>query len=126
MITLLTGSVENQNEYLSRSPLLQVLNITPPNKQTICTQKRTVLVPALEERVGLAYAFDFYRCYNFKLEVGYQAQIYIGAIQTVDIGSEVVTPPVIPDTIGVYARTFQRNISNFALAGPYVNFDLKF
>lgn len=38
------------------------------------------------------------------------------------MGSEVVTPPVAPDTIGV----FEQSPSNFALAGPYFMLDVGF
>jgi hypothetical protein len=40
---------------------------------------------------------------------------------SVDISSQVITPPVIPNTVGVFARTFKRTLSNFGLAGPYVS-----
>jgi hypothetical protein len=124
--SLLTGTLKNHTQYLALSPALKLLGITPPNNQRTCVQNRTDVVPAFEEKLGLAYKFNVRECYFIQLEVGYMSQIYINALQSVDMGSEVITPPVTPDTVGVFARTFQRNTSNFSLAGPYVTFDVGF
>lgn len=123
---LLIGSMKNHTTYESVSPLLGGLGITPPNKQTTHVRRRTQVVPGLEGKLGLAYSYTFYKHYMVSLEAGYQAQIYLNAIQSVDMGSEVPLNTVEPTTVGVYARTFQRNLSNFALAGPYITVDFAF
>jgi len=82
--------------------------------------KRTIVVPALEGKIGLNYTYDF--CdWLLTLEIGYEAHLYFNALQSVDMGSEVIDLGPNPASVGVFARTFQRNISNFALAGPYLN-----
>ncbi len=126
LCSLLSGSIKNHTDYTAISPFLEPLGVTPPNKQRTCTENRNIVVPAFEEKLGLACALVIRKHFLLHLEVGYQAQVYLNAIQSVDIGSEVVTPPITPDTVGVYARTFQRNISNFALTGPYVTVDFRF
>ena len=123
--SLLVGDMKNHTNYESVSPALIPLGINPPNSQGTHGKHRTQLVPAFEVKLGVAYSFAL--CdFTVNLEAGYQALVYINALQSVDIGSEVVTPPVTPDTVGVYARTFQRNLSNFALAGPYVSVNIGF
>lgn len=126
MASLFVGTMKNHTKFKAFSPALAGVGVTPPNVQRTKVHHRTQVVPGFEGKLGLAYAYDFKRHYRIKLEAGYQAQIYLNAIQSADIGSEVVTPPVAPDTVGVYARTFQRVLSNFALAGPYITLDLGF
>lgn len=120
------GNLKNHTSYESNSPFLPGLGITPPNDQSTSVSKRAQIVPALEGFLCLAYMLVFREHFTFRVAAGYQAQFYFNAIQSVDIGSEVVTPPVVPDTVGVFARTFQRTLSNFGLSGPFVNVTLGF
>lgn len=122
---LLVGNLKNHTSYASISPALAPLGIAPPNKQSTHVRNRTQAVPAFEGKLGLAYEFTLCNC-AINVDAGYKVLLYINAIQSVDIGSEVVTPPLVPDTVGVFARTFQRNLSNFALAGPYLELDIGF
>lgn len=125
--SLLVGQLKNHTQYSALSPFLAGLDITPPNIQNTCVCKSFGIVPAFEEKLGVSYSTSF--CdddYTLQVAAGYQVQFYLGAIQSVDMSSEVVTPPVIPDTVGVFARTFHKNTSNFALAGPYLTFDFAF
>lgn len=124
--SLLVGSMKNHTTFKSVSPLLDGLDITPSNTQTTQIAKRTQVVPGFEGKLGLGYTYNFCKHYMFTLEAGYEAQIYLNAIQSTDMGSEVPLNTVEPTTVGVFARTFQRNLSNFALAGPYVTVNLGF
>lgn len=126
LATLFVGNTKNHTQYTALAPELEGLGITPPNKQTTSVKKRTQVVPGFAGMLGFGYFAEFCKHYLIELEAGYRAQIYLNAIQSTDIGSEVVTPPVIPDTVGVFARTFQRSTSNFALAGPYVSLKIGF
>ncbi|MBS0620715.1 MAG: hypothetical protein JSS61_04580 [Verrucomicrobia bacterium] len=117
--SLFIGTQKNHTSYKSFDPALGGLGITPPNKQSTQVSNATQIVPGLEGALGLSYVFSFRKHYMVKLEAGYQAQVYIDSIQSVDIGSEVNTPPVAPDTVGVFARTFEKHLNNFALSGPY-------
>jgi hypothetical protein len=110
---LLVGSLRNHTSFDSVSPLLASSNL-----QSTHVRSKTGVVPGFDGKVGFAYTFMLGDCF-FSLDAGYRVMYYLNAIQSVDIGSEVVSPPVIPDTIGVYARTFQRTVSHFSLAGPY-------
>lgn len=118
-VSLLVGTQKNHTRFNSFSPILS------SNPQKTAVHNKTQVVPAFEGKLGLSYLYT--SCsFMFKVEAGYQAQVYINAIRSVDIGSEVVTPPVIPDIVGVFARTFEQHLSNFALAGPYLLVDFGF
>lgn len=124
--TLYVGKVKNHTDYTSVFPTEDGTDIlTSPNKQSTHTHKRTQVVPGFEGKLGLSYGFDLCNC-AITAEAGYEVRYYFNAIQTYDIGSEVDTPPIIPGVVGVYARTFQRNISDFSLAGPYVRLSMDF
>ncbi len=122
---LLVGNLKNHTSYKSISPLLAELGIASPNTQFTHVNDRMAVVPAFEGKVGLAYAFML--CdYLVDVDVGYQVLYYINAIQSVNIASEVDTPSSIPDGVGVFAGSFQRNLSDFALAGPYLKVNVSF
>jgi hypothetical protein len=123
---LIVGSHRTHTDYTALTPTLPLFGITPPNKQSTHVQHRTLVVPTFSGRLGLAYSYALCDGMLFNIEAGYEAKVYINAIQSVDMGSEVVTPPILPDTVGVFARTFHRTISNFALSGPYLAFNLEF
>lgn len=106
--------------------VISSLSIYIPYNQSTTICNCSLLVPAFQQKLGVAYAHTFCDDYFVKLEVGYQAQIYLNTLQSTDMGSEVVTPPVIPDIIGVFSRTFQRTVSNFSLAGAYITLDVGF
>jgi hypothetical protein len=125
-VSLLTGTGKNHTDYASIAPELSDLGVTPPNKQSTSVCSSTQVVPAFAEKLALFYEYSECGEAALKLEVGYQAHIYINALQSIDMGSGVILPPVAPNTVGVFARTFKRNPSDFALSGPYVALDVKF
>ena len=124
--SILVGSIKNHTSYDTFTPQLADFDMTSPNKQSTSVQSKTQVVPALKGRLGLSYSFTACECYAVNFEFGYEARVYINAIQSVDMGSEVVTPPVDPDTIGVFARTFHKTLSNFALSGPDMTLNVTF
>jgi hypothetical protein len=121
------GNVKNHSEYLSLSPMLVASGNPNPNKQSTTTDKRLQVVPSLEERMGLSYSCaSFCNCYQFTIEVGYEAQVLFNALQSTDFSSGVVGVPPADSEIGLFARTFRRTLGNFALAGPYVALGIEF
>lgn len=123
---IIVGPLKNHTEYSATSPFLVELNVGSPNIQRTCVQKSTQVIPWFYQRLGFGYKTDFCDHYSFAIEAGYEARIYNNAIQSVDMSSEVDTPPLIPDTVGVFARTFRKTLSNFSLAGPYVGLNVGF
>lgn len=124
--SLFSGSFTNSTAYTSISPLLNLGNLIPPNTQTNSVDDRSGFVPAFSAKLGLGFSTSFWCCSQLKLEAGWLSQVYLNAIQSVDMASEVID--IDPDfiTLGVYARTFKRSLSNFSLSGPYVTLDVSF
>ncbi len=127
--SLFVGSFKNKTTFSTSSQALISAGGPNPNVQTTTITNRTGMVPGFEGKLGLAYDFEFSSHYMVKLEAGYQAQIYLNSIRSIDMGSEVALQDIgssITGATGVYARTFQRTISDFALAGPYFTLDVGF
>lgn len=127
VISLLVGTSKNHTKYTATSPALADLGVSSPNVQHTCVQSSTAVVPAFEQSLGFSYMTkSLCRKFDITIETGYQVQCYINPIQSIDMGSEVITPPVIPDTVGVFARTFHTSLSNFSLSGAYILFSIGF
>jgi hypothetical protein len=125
--SLFVGTLKNHTSYASLSPLNAGLGVGSPNKQgTSVHRRKGQVVPGFEGSLGLAYCFTFCKHYLIEIAAGYQAQVYFNAVQSVDMSSEVINVFPVPDTEGVFARTFTRTLSNFALSGPYARLNLGF
>lgn len=127
--SLYVGTFKNNTTFSTTSNALVVLGDENPNIQTTSVKNKMGIVPGFEGKLGLAYEFLFNEHYMIKLAAGYQAQIYINAIRSIDMGSEVALGDigsVGSSVIGVYARTFKRTVSDFSLAGPYIALDFAF
>ncbi|MGE0009684.1 MAG: Lpg1974 family pore-forming outer membrane protein [Candidatus Babeliales bacterium] len=126
---ILIGKRKNDTLFSSVSPVQPAPPIGPityPNLQTVITDKMTIVVPVFEQRIGAAYEARFWCTYTARLEVGYEARVYFNALQQIDVGSEVSNVNAEVASVGVFARTFRNNVSNFALTGPYVAFNMTF
>lgn len=127
--SLFVGTFKNSTTYSTQSYVLGLLGDQNPNIQTTTVYNKGGVVPGLEGKLGVAYEHLFDGNYWLKVEAGYQAQVYVNAIRSVDMGSEVslaAAGSVGSAATGVYARTFDRTVSDFALAGPYATLDFGF
>lgn len=127
--TLYVGNISFKTTYSTTSTELTDAGDFNPNVQSTKDDGRVGLVPGFETKLGFAYDWQFKCHYMVKLQLGYQAQIYLNALRSIDMGSEVDLPAVGSvgtGATGVYARTFERVISDFALAGPFATLDLGF
>lgn len=121
------GHVKECTRFISRSPILDTLGDPNPNIQSTSTQKRLQIVPGIEERLGLAYTFRSWCSYfMMRVEAGYEAKVFFNALQSTDFSSGVIDVPIRASTAGVFARTFRRALSNFAVAGPYAAINFEF
>lgn len=126
-IALVVGSMRNHTTFLSTTPELGALGIPSPNSQETSVPHRTQLVPGFIEKLGLSYAITC-NCFKIDLGIGYQAQIYLDAVQSIDMTAPQVLPALVPFSVdvGVFAVGFERTLSNFILTGPYASVDIEF
>ncbi|MBS0624526.1 MAG: hypothetical protein JSS32_00575 [Verrucomicrobia bacterium] len=127
-MALYMGQMKNHTTYTSYSPALTTQGIPQPNIQGTTVPNRTQVVPGFEEKLGFSYVGSYDRC-QFTVGLGYQLQIFIDAIQSVDMTAPQVLPPLVAGVsvnMGVYSVGFERTLSNFILSGPYASFSLDF
>lgn len=121
--TLYVGRVKNRFSIVSQVPLMPGASIAS-NTQRVHTERKMCVVPAFKGKLGVS----FNSCVSkrpFSIEIGYQVQVYIDAIQRMHIGSQCKQPPL-DSSSTVLARTFHKTISNFALSGPYIALNFTF
>ena len=125
-VSMIMGQLQNSTTYKSWTPYLATLGDPQPNVQTTTVPNRSQLVPGFEEKLGFSYDFPFH-CGVVSLKAGYQFQIYLNAVQSFDMISQVL-PSLLTDTpdVGLFAVAYQRTLSNFILTGPYVNLNVEF
>ncbi len=127
-MALYMGQLKNHTTYKSTSPDLSNAQIPQPNKQRTSVPNRSQLIPSFEEKLGFSYAVSSCK-YQFTLSAGYQFQIYLDAVQSVDMTAPQVLPSLTPGAsvnMGVYAVGFERTLSNFILTGPFVSANANF
>jgi len=127
--SLFVGTFKNNTTFTTQSSTIERIGDQNPNTQSTTVDNKMGIVPGLDGTLGLAYDFTFSDHYEFKIEAGYRAQLFINAIRSIDMGSEVALGPIGSigsAEVGVYARTFERTISDFALAGPYATITFGF
>ncbi len=92
--------------------------LAQPNNQALTSPNETQLVPSFDAKFGTAYVFPPSNYGQFKIEVGYQAAIYMNAVNQYAL-SQVPVPPA-PASVGVFLATAQHLQNNFTTQGPYL------
>jgi Legionella pneumophila major outer membrane protein precursor len=92
--------------------------LAQPNNQSLTSPDKMQVVPGFDARLGTAYTFPPSNAGQLKIEVGYQAAVYMGAINHYAL-SQVAVPPA-PASVGVFLATAQHLQSNFTTQGPYL------
>ena len=92
--------------------------LAQPNNQYLSSPNATQVVPGFDARFGTVYAFAPTSYGQFKIEVGYQAAVFMNAINQYVL-SQVAVPPA-PASVGVFLATANHLQSNFTTHGPYL------
>jgi len=92
--------------------------LAQPNNQSLTSPNETQVVPSFDTRLGTAYSFPPSNYGQFKIEVGYQAAVYMNAVNHYAL-TQVTVPPA-PASVGVFLATAQHLQSNFTTQGPYL------
>jgi hypothetical protein len=92
--------------------------LAQPNNQSLTSPNATQVVPSFQSKLGTTYAFAPNSYGQFKVEAGYQAAIYIDAVNQYAL-SQVAVPPA-PASVGVFLATAEHLHNNFTSQGPYL------
>jgi hypothetical protein len=76
------------------------------------------VVPGFDAKLGTAYTFPPSNYGQFRIEVGYQAAVYMNAVNQYAL-SQVPVPPA-PASVGVFLATAYHLQSTFTTQGPYL------
>jgi hypothetical protein len=112
-VCALIGTQHLAQKYNTVSP-----TIPTGNPQTFTSPDATQVVPGLDSKLGTSYSLPIGRGI-FKIEAGYQAAIYMNAINSYSL-TQVTTTPTIQAT-GVFMATAQHLQNNFFAHGPYLS-----
>ena len=88
------------------------------NPQYFSSPNATQVVPGLNAKLGGSYFRAVGRSL-FKIEAGYQAVVYMNAVNSYSL-TQVATPPVVGG-VGVFFATAQHLQNNFTAHGPYLS-----
>jgi len=98
-----------------------------PNSQSLTSPAAIQVVPCIDAKLGASYAMPVGKWGTFKCEAGYQAAVYINAVNQYSL-SEVqnsLTTPFL-GTAAVFLSTAVESQTNFFIHGPYLKFSLDF
>ena len=113
----LIGSMNPKTDYISTSP-----ELTSTNYQSITPRNTTQVVPGLDGKLGLNYAYLFGNGAIGKIALGYEYANYFNAIVAYNpatVFGEINTGTIALESLG-------KSVSNFSVNGPYVNLSLQF
>ena len=121
------GEMKNKTRFKSFTPELATLDVPQPNNQRTHVPNRAQLIPGFKQKLGFSYVATW-DSIEVAFEIGYLCQIYINAVQTMDMTAPQVEPSgaIFTPQVGVFAVGFERTLSNYMLTGPYASLDFKF
>ncbi|MEN9344013.1 MAG: hypothetical protein RLZZ453_800 [Chlamydiota bacterium] len=127
ILSLFMGQLSDKLTFVSYTPELSDIGNPNPNRQKTSVPNRAQLVPGWDQKLGFSYVLSFKKA-AIAFGLGYQCQIYLNAIQTMDMTAPQVLPEgaAFSSDVGVFAVGFERTLSNFILTGPYAGLDIQF
>ncbi len=114
----LIGISQSRINFTATSPAALGLGVPQPNNQALTSPNATQVIPSLDAKLGTAYTFPPSNYGRFKIEAGYQAAIYMNAINQYALTEVAVSP--VASSVGVFLATAQHLQSNFTTQGPYM------
>lgn len=121
-VSALIGDTYAKTKYYSSAPLLMQEFGQEVNEQFIKDKRVTQVIPAIDTKLGLFYKQSLGNCMQLKLEGGYQAAVYINAINQY-LPASLVEPL---ETGGIFVDTMSHTQSNYSVQGPYFTAALQF
>jgi hypothetical protein len=124
-VSALIGYSYAKTSYTSSSQELQALFNQSSNYQTIIDKRIEHVVPGIDAKLGVFYKRDINNCTSFSLEAGYQAAVYVNAIQQYLPGT-LVSEDTPLQSGGIFVGTMSHTQSNYSVQGPYLTAAVQF
>lgn len=121
-VSTLIGYSYAKTSYTSSAVELMTTFGQAVNYQTIIDKKINQVIPGVDAKLGLLYKHRFNNCMITTLEAGYQAAVYVNAIQQY-LPASLVQPL---QTGGIFVDTMSHTQSNYSVQGPYLTVALQF
>lgn len=121
MSALIGNSYAKTNFNSSAAELLSLFGQTS-NPQFIQDQNVTQVVPGFDAKLGVNYKYKFNRGVGLELAAGYEAAVYVNAINQY-IPQSLVQPTT---TGGIFVSTMSHTQSNYSVQGPFIKLAVKF
>jgi hypothetical protein len=123
-VSALIGTQKTEMNFASSSARLAKAGIDV-NYQQIASESTTKVIPAIDTKLGLNYTRELSNNKSVAIELGYQAAIYINAIDEVFPTSLVTDPPTPLQTGTIAVNTMGESQSDFSVNGPYLKVSVK-
>jgi hypothetical protein len=127
----LIGTRQSSFDFFANSPTNAAAGLTP-NIQSLTSPNLTQVIPCIDARLAASYAVPLGNNGILRCEAGYQAAVYINAINHYLLSevenSLTADQSGTPETTGsaVFLRTAAESQTNFLVHGPYVKFVFQF
>jgi hypothetical protein len=121
-VSALIGSLNTKTNFLSSAQQLLVQFGQTSNAQRIADQSVTQVVPGLDAKLGLSYKRAYNNKAAFTISAGYQAAVYINAINQY-LPQSLVQPTTVG---GIYVATMSHTQSNYSVQGPFLKAAIEF
>lgn len=119
------GSRQSNMDFFANTPMTRAAGLAP-NVQSLLSPSSTRVIPCIDAKLGGSYAIPLGSVSILKLEAGYQAAVYINAINQyalTEVEDKLTsTKPNTPELTGsaVFLRTAAEYQSDFFVHGPYL------
>jgi hypothetical protein len=127
----LIGTRQSRIDFFANSPANALAGLTP-NVQSLTSPDSTQVIPCIDAKLAASYTTPLGSFGIFKCEAGYQATVYINAVNQYSLteveNSLTADQPKTPETTGsaVFLRSAVEYQSNFLVHGPFVKLSLQF
>lgn len=123
-LSILIGKLENHKLYQANASSLAPYRVKTFMIEDTAEEYSYQIVPALEERLALAYNHDIYNA-SIRLEAGFNGLVYFNALKSIKMRNKIAKPPI-TDKINVFSKRYSRTTSHFLLTGPYISIDIAY
>lgn len=123
-ISALIGRTDSKTNYTGSAVQLATTFGQAVNSQFIKDQNLNHVVPGLDAKLGVKYQQCFDHVGTVSVTAGYQAAVYMNAINQYLPGTLVTNQPM--QSGGIFVMTMDHTLSNYSVQGPYLDIALQF